>query len=752
MPRTSPIKTNFNGGEWSPLMEGRVDLAKYPTALRTCLNSFGLVQGAWTRRPGTYYIGAIKDSSAKTRLVRFEFSTTQAYVIEFGNTYFRFYKDHGQIATSGVAAWATATAYVVGDLVTSGGVTYYCFLAHTSSDGGTPGVDDGAGDNEPGIGTDYALYWYAQSGTIYEIPTPYATADLFQIKFTQSADVLYLTHPIYAPRKLSRSGHTTWVLETIDFLDGPYLPTNAETTTLTLSAVTGSVTVTASAVTGINEGDGFQSTDVGRLIRWEDPAGEWTWLQITAVADTTHCTATIRGQDASAGTATATWRLGLWSDTTGYPAAVIFHGDRLCFGGGTYRPTRFDGSKSGDYENFEPTLVDATVADDNALAYSLNANEVNVIRWMNGDERGLIIGTAGGEWLVRPSTAGEALTPTNVDAKRTSRNGSADVQGIGVGDATLYVQRAGRKLREIAYRFEVDSLSSPDLTVLAEHITKGGLTEITFRQEPQSIVWGVRADGVLVGLTYEREQDVIGWHRHVLGGSFGTGDAVVESVSSIPSPDGTRDETWLIVKRTINGATVRYVEYITPLFELGDDQEDAFYVDCGLTYDGAAATTISGLGHLEGETVAILADGATHPDKAVASGQITLERSASVVQVGLAYNSDGQMLRLEGGSAVGTAQGKPKRIDSVMFRVSNTGALTYGPSFTELDTFSFRTSDDPTAAAVPLYSGDVHVDFDGTYESDEFQETPDFISWRVASPLPCTILAIVPDYKVNDPS
>jgi hypothetical protein len=752
MPRTSPIKSNFNGGEWSPLAEGRVDLAKHPTALRVCLNSFGLVQGGWTRRPGTYYVAEVKDSSAKTRLVRFEFSTTQAYEIEFGNQYFRFYKDHAQIVTAGVGAWATATSYVVKDLVTSGGVTYYCIAAHASSDGGTPGVDDGAGDNEPGIGTDWPTYWYALTSGIYEVPSPYLTAILFEVKFTQSADVLYLTHPNYAPRKLSRTGHTAWVLQTIDFLDGPYLPTNVETTTLTLSGTTGSVTVTASAVTGINEDTGFQSTDVDRLIRWEDPAGEWTWLQITAVADTTHCTATIRGQDASAGTATANWRLGLWSDTTGYPAAVIFHDDRLCFGGGTYRPTRFDASKVGDYENFEPTLVDGSVADDNALSYSLNANEVNVIRWMNDDERGLIIGTAGGEWLVRPSTTSEALTPTNINAKRTSRNGSANVQGIGVGDATLYVQRAGRKLREIAYRFEADSLVSPDLTVLAEHITKGGLTEITFRQEPQSIVWGVRADGVLVGMTYEREQDVLGWHRHILGGAFGGGAAVVESVSSIPAPAGDRDETWLIVKRTINGATKRYVEYITPFFEQGDDLEDAFFVDCGLTYDGVAATTISGLSHLEAETVKILADGATHPDKTVTGGQITLDRATSVAQIGLAYNSDGQMLSLEGGSGAGTAQGKPKRIDSVMFRVYNTGALTYGPSFTELDTFSFRTSDDPTATAVPLYTGDLHVDFEGSYESDEFQETPDYISWRVNSPLPCTLLCIVPSYRVYDPS
>lgn len=726
MPKVSPIQNNFNAGEFSPLLYGRVDIEKYKSALKTCLNHVLYVQGGATRRPGTYFVAEVKDSSKATRVVRFEFSVTQAYIIEFGDHYCRFYKDHGQIQVSGVAAWSGATNYVVGDLAEQAGVNYYCKVAHVNQ----------APPN--------ATYWHALTGTIFEIPTPYDEADIFELKFTQSADVLYIAHPGYAPRKLSRTGHTAWTLTEIDFLDGPYLNTNATATTLTLSGTTGSVTVTASAAAGINDGQGFLSSDVGRLIRWKDPAGNWTWLEITAWTSATVVTATIRGANASGTTATVNWRLGLWSAYTGYPGAVSFYEDRLFWGGSSAYPTRIDGSKSGDYENMEPTAEDGSVADDNAVAFSLNANEVNVIRWLMEDEKGLLAGTVGGEWLVRPSAASEALSPTNVSAKKSTAYGSANCAPVRAGRATLFVQRHRRKIRELAYLFEVDGFRAPDLTVLSEHITSSGIKEIAYQQEPQSIVWAVRNDGVLAGLTYERDQEVVGWHRHTLGGSFGTGSAVAESAACIPAPDGTRDEAWLVVKRTINGTTVRYIEYMTKLFDDDDAQEDAFFVDCGLTYDGAAVTTIAGLDHLEGETVAVLADGATHPDCAVASGQITLDRPASVVQAGLAYRSDGQMLRLDAGAADGTAQGKLQRAHLATFRLHNAAGLLVGRDFDNLDAIPFRDSEDDTGAAVPLFTGDKEVSWDGDYT------TENYFCWRVEQPVPCTVLAVMPQLHTQD--
>lgn len=668
MAKVSPIQTNFNRGEVTPLVYGRVDLEQYRAGVKLCRNMIPLVQGGLTGRPGTYFVEEVKVSAKKTRLIPFEFSTTQAYVIEVGDQYLRFYRNNGQIKLS---------------------------------------------------------------GSPYEIASPYAEAHLFELKFTQSADVIYITHPSYAPRKLSRTGHTAWTLTTVTFRDGPYLPTNTTAITITPSATTGSVTLTASASL-------FASTDVGRLVRVKH-ASTWGWARITAFSSATSVVATVESAFGDT-TASADWRLGLWSGTTGYPACVTFFEDRLFFAGTASYPQRLDGSRSGDYENFAPSNVDGTVAADHALAFTLNANTVNVIRWLADDEKGLIAGTVGGEWIIRPSSQGEALSPTNVAAKQSTSYGSANVQPIRAGRATLFVQRAGRKVRELAYVFEVDGFRAPDMTLLSEHITRGGVdVQMALQQEPQSIVWTARKDGALVGLTYEREQNVIGWHAHHLGGA-----GIVESVAAIPAADGTRDELWMVVRRTVNGSTKRYIEYLTKLFEEGDAQEDAFFVDCGLTYNGAATTTITGLGHLEGLEVVILADGATHPNRTVAGGQVALQRAASKVHVGLPYRMEGQTLRLEAGASDGTAQGKTKRIHSITFRVHNSLGMKYGPSFDKLSPIYFRKTSDPMGAAPPLFSGDKTEAFEGDYDKDAY------VCWRQDQPLPLTILAIMPQLVTQD--
>lgn len=478
--RASPIKDNYNAGEMSPLMAARIRVDKYANALKTCENMIPLVQGGVTRRPGTMYVAETKGAeeyvvtdyaaadyattaSGHSRLVPFEFSVTQAYILEFGSQFIRFYKDRGQIQTSGVSAWVTLTAYAVGALVTSGGTTYYCITAHTS--GATF-----AGD---------LAKWSAQTGTIYEIPTPYANGDIEELKFTQSADVLYITHPDYAPRKLSRTGHTSWILSAITFLDGPYLNTNITTTTLTPSATTGTITVTASAAL-------FASTDVDRLIRFKH-SSTWGYARITVFTSTTLVTALVVSTLGGVGAVTE-WRLGVYSTTTGFPSCCMFFEDRLFFAGCTQYPQRVDGSQSSLYDNFAPSSTAGVITDSNAVAFSLNASDVNVVRWMQDDEKGLLIGTVGGEWMLRPSSQSQALTPTNVTAKRSTAFGSANVQAVRAGRASIYVQRAGRKVRELAYVYEVDGFRSPDMTVLSEHISEGGFIYSDYQQEPWSIV------------------------------------------------------------------------------------------------------------------------------------------------------------------------------------------------------------------------------------------------------------------------
>ena len=577
------------------------------------------------------------------------------------------------------------------------------------------------------------------SGTPVEVVTPYLEADLFSLKTAQSADVMYIAHKSYAPRTLSRTSDTSWTLATIDFEDGPYLNTNTTATTIGLSGATGSVTVTASTAI-------FASTDVDRLIRWKDPATNWTWLKITAFTSTTVVTATIMGADASATTATVDWRLGVWSETTGYPSTVTFHQSRLCWGGGVDYPQRVDMSRSGDFLNMTPTDPDGLVVDDHAVAITLSASGVNEIVWLEDDEKGLICGTGGAEWNLRPSSQGEAITPSNIQAKQSSSYGSADVTPMRVGKSILFIQRSGLKLRDLAYVFEDDGFRAPDMTLISEHITEGGITEIAYQSEPQSVVWGVRGDGTLLGLSFDRSQNITGWHRHIVGGvSDALGNpAIVESVCSIPNPTGNADDLLMVVQRYVNGAVVRHMEYLSPFWRSTNDQEDAVFLDSALTYDGAAATVISGLGHLEGETVDILADGAVRAPQAVASGAITLSSSASVVHVGLGYTSNMYTLRNAMGAKDGTAQAKTKRLHRVNIQVHSTLGGSVGPDADNLDPIILREGGDPMDTAVPLYTGYVEIEWDGQYDKDAQ------VYYRQSQPLPTTIVAILPHGNTQD--
>lgn len=771
MARVAPLQNSFNSGEWSPLMYGRVDLDAYKSALATCLNQIPLVQGGIQRRPPTFFVTESKDSTKASRMVGFEFSTTQAYALEFGNLYFRPYRNNAPVfltsqnvvavskANPGVLEYSGSDTYANGDVVylsDLGGMTElngrFVKAANVNTVANTFELTDMAGNNIDTSG----FTTYTSGGTVeehYTVTTTYAEADLFQLKFTQSADVLYVAHPSYAPRKITRTGHAAWTITEIDFLDGPYLNVNSGATTLELSSTSGSVTVTASATTGINSDTGFQTTDVGRLIRWKDPAGNWTWLEITARTSTTEVTATIRGAAASAGTATVNWRLGLWSDTTGYPGCVEFFEDRLCWGGSTAATQRIDMSKSSDYENMEPTAAGGTVAADNAVSITLNSRDVQTVRWMSADERGLIAGTTSAEWIVRRNTAAEAFSATNVDAKPSTYYGTANIAPVKAGKATLFVQRAARKVRELAYVFEVDGFRSPNMTFLAEHVTLSGIKEMAYQQEPNSLVWAVRNDGVLAGFTYERDQKVLGWHRHTLGGYSDSGQTaapLVESVCVIPSADGTRDEVWMVVKRYIGGRTRRYIEYMAKSWERGDEQEDSPYVDCAITYDGSATSTVTGAHHLAGETVKVMVDGASHPDVTVsANGVATLTQSASVVHLGYGYNSDGQMLRPEAGSQDGTAQGKPMKTHQTTFRLHDTLGLEVGANFNssgsgKLTALVFRKSTDTTNAAVPLFSGDKEVPWDGGWTTENYH------CWRNSSVFPHTILMVAPRLNTSD--
>tara|TARA_B100001248_G_scaffold67568_1_gene47529 strand:- start:2857 stop:5130 length:2274 start_codon:yes stop_codon:yes gene_type:complete len=748
--------SNFTAGELSPRLDGRTDVSKYFNGCKTLQNFVIHPHGGASRRPGTKFVREVKTSSNFTRLIPFEFNVTQAYILEFGENYFRIHKDGGTVIS-----------------------------------GGNP----------------------------VEVATVYTSAQVSEIKFTQSADVMYLVHPSHPVQKITRTSHTAWTISEVNFLRGPMQDSNTTDTTLTANNRTGSVTITASTST-------FVATDVGRLVRLHDG-----FAKITNFASGTSVTATVQenadgrtelmpsytattvrfyeGDPSSTGlehndrmTDTAgnfivegfkvgqkvtitgasnggnnvtnalivqvtadtilfspsvdlvdeaagqsvtingvleadkNFSLGAFSATTGHPAAVSFYEQRLVFANTTAQPQTIFFSVAGSFEDFNDGINPA-----DALIYTIGSNQVNVIRYL-ASGRVLIVGTSGGEFAVSASGTTEPISPTNAQIKRQANYGSANIQPIQVGNVTMFVQRASRKIRELVYNFDEDSYQAPDLTVLAEHITESGITELAFQQEPDNVVWCVLTNGKFVGMTYRREENVVGWHEQIIGGSFGSGNAVVESVAVIPG-DLNEDEVFLVVKRTIGGATKRYIEFFSN-FDFGSDVQDAFFVDSGLTYSGSAATTISGLDHLEGQTVSILANGATHPDKTVSSGSVTLDRSVTKAHIGLSYNSTLQTMRIDAGGTEGTAQGKIKRIHDITLRLFRTVGIQVGSSETDLDRIPFRSSANAMDQALPLFTGDKEVEFRGGFDNDGF------IVVKQNQPLPATILAIFPRLQTFD--
>ena len=430
-----------------------------------------------------------------------------------------------------------------------------------------------------------------------EIATPYAEADLYDIEGPQSADTLYLFNENYPTHKLQRFGHTTWSLVEVAWQDGPYLDENTTTTTLLPSANTGlGINLTLSSIDGINDGQGWLSTDIGRIVRYKKTT-VYGWAVITSITSTTVAVADVKKDFEATPTATTTFSLGAWSGTTGYPQVASFFEQRLYVGATAVQPQTLWGSQTADFENHTPDNFSGTIEADDALNFTLSADDVNAIRWISAGGDTMVIGTDGGEWI--PSSSGAVITPLDITIRRQTTKGSANLQPVRIDSTVLFIQKGLRKLRELVFSFDINSYVSPNLTRTSNHISKSGIVEIDYAEEPDSILWAVRNDGQLLSLTYRREEDVLGWSRNILGGSFDGGDAVVESVITVPGADGSgqvqdstsRNEVWVIVKRTINGATKRYIEFFERDFETGDSQEDAYYVDSCITLDTPVTIT-----------------------------------------------------------------------------------------------------------------------------------------------------------------
>lgn len=455
--------------------------------------------------------------------------------------------------------------------------------------------------------------------------------------------------------------------------------------------------------------------------------------------------------------AARSWALGSWY-VGNYPAVVTFHEDRLVFAGTPQLPQRIDASCTSQYLVFSPSaLLDATVATNNAYGLNLNSNTINAIRWLQSDSHGLLIGTAGAEWLLSPATIGQAISTTNATAQQSSLFGSVPVAPLRVGQECVFMQAGGKRMRSLKYDFYTNGFIGPDVSVLAEHMTTGGITQIALQKTPQQLIWALRADGSLISISYDRDQDEEGWALHAIGGQ----NAKVLSIAVIPSPDNSRDELWLAIQRTINGATVCYIERMTKLWESGDSVSytlggqtafrfvpiNTYYLDSAVRATfGSPVTTITGLTWLEGQTVSVLADQSTHPDCVVSGGSITLQRSARDTNIGLNYTSRSQTMAIEAGGAEGPAQGKLKRIHRIILRLYDTLGLQVqaGNAGAVVNDESFRSTNDLMDAPPPLFNGDFPISWDGSIDREGY------VIWEQTQPLPSNISGLSVELETED--
>lgn len=816
MGTTRHIQNALNSGEMTPRIHMREDYERYANGCKTLRNFQPLPTGGVTTQYGQQWIAQTKDG-ADAILIPFEFSTTQAYMIEAGTNYFRFYKDGGRIydLTGPVATAADNGAGLiritdVAHGLTTGNYVYITGIVGTDEANGEWIVTVISADTFDLQGSTFTNA-YTSGGTWYrpyQVTTTYSITDLKTLKWAQSADTLYLVHPSYAPRKLTRTGHTSWTLSTVTFLDGPYMDANTTTTSLTPSAATmpagttitnaadngsgliritaaahglntgdpavvkevegtseangnwivtridannvdldGSVfvnayvsggnialcpTLTASHTRGINNNTGFQGTDVGRMIRIQQGT-VWGYVQIVKVTSTT----VVRVNIVNTLTSTAAkkvWRMGAFSGTQGYPSCVTFFEQRLCFGATALEPSRMWLSTTGSYEDFSPSATSGTVSDSDAVTYQLGSNRVNKIQWMAGS-RQLFIGTAGEEFSFQGANY-SAVSATDPPVVRSgTTEGSANLPPVRIGNRVIFIQRSLRELREMTYADTEDSLVTEEVSLIAEHLLRNPRYAVTmaYQNKPNRTIWVVRDDGLLLAFCNYVVEKVRAWA--LMGSTASSG--LYKWVAVIPSVDLLDDQAWFIMRRTVNGVSKYFVEM----------QNQDMSVHCGLTYSGAAISTVSGLDHLNGETVKVVGDGAVYDDQVVARGSVDLAYGASLgpaaadIQIGLALTPNPSLSTLEPviRDQSGSGRDKRKHWASIAVALEDTVGLTINGK-TQIQ---YRTPADPMDSAEPTFTGTKQIANLGWSRDGE-------LTFEQTLPLPATILGYSGELDVGD--
>jgi hypothetical protein len=722
--RVDYIQTNFTAGEISPRLLGRVDVARFKNGLKTCLNAVPQVHGGAKRAPGTRYAAETKDSAKYSRLIPFIFNRTQAFILEFGDAYVRFYTTTGRIEVATVPV---------------------------------------------------------------EVASPYQDDELDDIHYVQSADTMFLFHPSYPIYRLVRLSNTSWKLSAVPWQVQPSEEKGDKpATTLTLSSAAVGTGRTATAAAAC-----FEASDVGRQITsgaglatitaytsttvvtvtivdafasagpiasqsWtltespktgltpsvKDPEGAAITLtaaaaafknsaqvtdigkfveinaglvEITAFSSSTVVTGVIRSVlNSTTAAASGGWALrsAVWNATDGYPRCGTLFEQRLICAGSPGYPQTLWGSRTGEYYNFSDGVDDS-----DGFAFTIASDQINPIEHL-ASTRILLPMTYGGEFSMMGGND-SAITPTNVQIRSQTAYGVSVARPVRVSSEIIFVTRGGEKIRALGYRADIDSFNSPDVSILSEHIPDGGIYEMAYAQEPDQVVWMVRADGVMPSMSIDRDQDVIGWARRTTDGLF-------ESVASIPN--GAEDQVWVIVKRTIDGADVRYVEYM----------DSTLNTDCAVTgtSGGAGTATWTGLDHLEGETVDVVADGVVMPQQVVTSGAITIPRAANAIEIGLHYESEIETLEPEVQAPNGTSSAAGLSVHEAIVRFYETSGATVQGETIPFRQFGGSILD----TAITPFTGDKKVSMLGDNKTITVQQT---------QPLPWQVLAVIMKVSAN---
>ena len=674
-------QTGFNAGILSPRLLARDDLKQYNTAIADGLNVICSKYGPVTKRTGSIFVREVKDSARDTYLIPFLFSAAQNILLEAGHNYTRFY---------------------------------------TFDDSGVGAIADTNNASVP-----------------YTLDTGVTSDQIGNMSYAQSGNSFYLAHTDLPTKELKRTANNNWSISNMTFIDGPYADINADSNKkLAPSATTGTITITASG-TGNTP---FVSTDVGRLVRISNPASgtAWGYAKITGYTSSTAVTADVI-EPFSTTNASPYWRLGDWSGTTGYPANVTIHQQRLVLAGGTKtKKMNVWTSKTFAFDDMTPSAKDGTVADNNAININLASEQSTEILWAKS-LKNLLIGTDLDEY--RLYSSGATLSPSDRVANRESSYGSYNTEPVIFDEVLMFIQRLQRKVRAVSYDYSTDSYKGPDLTLIAEQLTLGGIKKIVRQKEPDNLLWALKEDGTLLSLVYDNSQDVFAWTRHQLGGN-----GKVKDIASLPSALNNQDVLFMIVERTINGATKKYIEYLSKNFTDAVSQSDAIFLDSSLIYSGAETSVISGLNHLEGQTVTIIDGGADGGTAIVTNGQITLSSPSSKVVVGLPYDAYVDTLErdIQGTNQFSIYIGKT-RIYKLFMHLYRTLGVSYcyvddTSAVSEVPVLDFSQNMDTVPA---LLSGRVETDLPSSWEMGN--------SIRIQSQagFPFTLLGLITGVEIN---